>query len=310
MSCRDSTRPTGRSGVTSELVTLNLVRAVVTAAIAVGTLPPVLPRLSSSAAAVAFASGAQQPRPDLKGPAPKLRDGTPDLSGVWQGGGSIADITDNLAPGETIQLLPEARRILDARQSKDDPEANCLPTGVPRIAPYPWRIVQMPADRKPTHIFFLFEANIHSYRQIFMDGRKHPPDPNPTWYGDSIGRWDGDTLVVDTVGYNDKFWFDFRGHPHTERLHTVERYTRRNYGTLVNEVTIEDPGAYARPFKVTFTAVLKPGDELVEYICNENNQDVPHIQGPPAAPGERLKSCATVAAIVSLALPSPSSSFR
>ena len=136
--------------------------------------------------------------------------------------------------------------------------------------------------RKPTHIFFLFEANIHSYRQIFMDGRKHPADPNPTWYGDSIGRWDGDTLVVDTVGYNDKFWFDFRGHPHTERLHTVERYTRRNYGTLVNEVTIEDPGAYARPFKVTFTAVLQPGDELIEYICNENNQDVPHIQGPPS----------------------------
>ena len=150
---------------------------------------------------------------------------------------------------------------MDARQSKDDPEANCLPTGVPRIAPYPWRIVQTPSDRKPTHIFFLFEANIHSYRQIFMDGRQHPADPNPTWYGDSIGRWEGDTLVVDTVGYNDKFWFDFRGHPHTERLHTIERYTRSNYGTLVNEVTIEDPGAYARPFKVTFTAVLQPGDE-------------------------------------------------
>ena len=221
-------------------------------------------------------------------------DGTPDLSGVWQGGGSIADITDNLVPGETIQLLPEARKILDARQSKDDPEANCLPTGVPRIAPYPWRIVQTPADRKPTHIFFLFEANIHSYRQIFMDGRKHPADPNPTWYGDSIGRWEGDTLVVDTVGYNDKFWFDFRGHPHTERLHTIERYTRRNYGTLVNDVTIEDPGAYARPFKVTFTAVLQPGDELIEYICNENNQDVSHLQGPPAAPGDPERALGTL----------------
>ena len=132
-------------------------------------------------------------------------------------------------PGETIPLLPAAKAIMDQRQSKDDPEANCLPTGIPRIAPYPWRIVQ-----DATHIFFLFEGNIHSYRQIFMDGRKHPADPDPTWYGHSIGSWDGDTLVVDTVGFNDKFWFDFRGHPHTEQLHTIERYTRKDFGTLEN----------------------------------------------------------------------------
>ena len=148
-----------------------------------------------------------------KGPAPRLPDSTTDLSGVWQGGGPVGDIAEGLPKGETIPLLPEAEKILKARQSKDDPEANCLPTGVPRIAPYPWRIVQT-----PTHIFFLFEANIHTYRQIFMDGRKHPADPDPTWYGHSIGRWQGRTLVVDTVGYNDKFWFDFRGHPHTEKL--------------------------------------------------------------------------------------------
>jgi hypothetical protein len=275
-------------------MTRHLLRVIVTAAIGLGILWLAPLQIASSATASAFAPAAQQPRPDLKGPAPKLTDGTPDLSGVWNGGGSIADITDNLVPGETIQLLPDARRILDARQSKDDPETNCLPTGVPRIAPYPWRIVQMPADKKPTHIFFLFEANIHSYRQIFMDGRKHPVDPNPTWSGDSIGKWEGDTLVVDTIGYNDRFWFDFRGHPHTERLHTVERYTRRSYGTLVNEVTIEDPGAYARPFKLMFTAVLQPGDELIEYICNENNQDVSHIQGPPAAPGDPERALGTL----------------
>jgi hypothetical protein len=214
-------------------------------------------------------------------PAPALPDGTPDLSGVWQGGGPVGDIAQGLAKGETIPILPAAEKILKARRSQDDPEANCLPTGVPRIAPYPWRIVQT-----PTHIFFLFEANIHTYRQIFMDGRNHPPDPDPTWYGHSIGRWQGRTLVVDTVGYNDKFWFDFRGHPHTEKLHTIELYTRTDAGTLVNEITIDDPGAYARPFKVTFTAKLLPGEELMEYICQENNQDVEHIEGPTAAPGD------------------------
>ncbi len=214
---------------------------------------------------------------------------TPDLSGVWNGGGPIGDIAEGLAPGETIPILPEAERILKARQSKDDPEANCLPTGVPRIAPYPWRIVQT-----PTHVFFLFEANIHSYRQIFMDGRKHPVDPDPTWYGHSIGHWEGDTLVVDTIGFNDKFWFDFRGHPHTEKLHTVERYRRKDHDTLINEVTIDDPGAYARPFKVTFTALLRPGEELMEYICQENNQDVAHLQGPPTAPGDPERPLGTL----------------
>ena len=223
---------------------------------------------------------------DRAASAPSLPDGTPDLSGIWQGGGPVGDLAEGLTPGETIPLRPEAKKILDGRQSKDDPETNCLPTGVPRIAPYPWRIVQFPTHTKPTHIFFLFEANIHSYRQIFMDGRKHPADPDPTWYGHSIGWWDGGTLVVDTIGFNDKFWFDFRGHPHTEQLHTIERYARKDAATLVNEVTIDDPGAYSRPFKVTFTAHLKPGDELMEYICQENNQDVAHIQGPPAPPGD------------------------
>ena len=213
------------------------------------------------------------------GPTPRLPDGKPDLSGVWSGGGPVGDLADGLAKGETIPLLPEAKTIMEARQAQDDPEANCLPTGIPRIAPYPWRIVTT-----PTHIFFLFEGNIHSYRQIFVDGRKHPEDPDPTWYGHSIGHWEGDTLVVDTIGFNDKFWFDFRGHPHTEKLHTIERYTRIDLGHLENTVTIDDPGAYSRPFTVTFTARLRPGEELMEYICQENNQDVKHITGPARRP--------------------------
>ena len=168
---------------------------------------------------------------------------------------------------------------MTSRQSKDDPEANCLPTGIPRQAPYPWRIVQT-----PTHVFILFEGNIHSYRQIFVDGRKHPDDPDPTWYGHSVGHYEGQTLVVDTVGFNDKFWFDFRGHPHSEKLHTLERYTRTNLGTLTVETTIDDPTYYSKPFTVNFTARLRPGEELMEYICQENEQDSKHIQGPAGTP--------------------------
>jgi len=216
---------------------------------------------------------------------PRLPDGTVDLSGVWNGGGPVGDLAQGLPKGETIPLTAEAKKLMESRQSGDDPEANCLPTGVPRIAPYPWRIVQTPPYKKATHLYFLFEGNIHSYRQIFMDGRKHPADPDPTWYGHSIGWYEGDTLVIDTVGFNDKFWFDFRGHPHTDKLHTIERWTRTDLGTLVSEITIDDAGAYTKPFKVSFTARLaRPTEELMEYICQENEQDAKHTKGPAGVP--------------------------
>ena len=215
-----------------------------------------------------------QTKPVATKPAPRLPNGQPDFAGLWQGGGPINDISQGLPKDETLPLLPSARKILESRLSKDDPQANCLPSGVPRIAPYPWRIVQT-----PTHIFFLFEGNIHSYRQIFMDGRAHPTDPDPTWYGHSVGRWDGDTLVIDTVGFNDKFWFDFAGHPHTEKLHTIERYRRPEFGRLLYEVTIDDPGAYTKPFTLSGDHTYESDTELMEYICNENNQDVEHIVG-------------------------------
>lgn len=211
------------------------------------------------------------------GPIPKTADGKTDFSGIWNGGGPVGDIKQGLAPGETLPLLPAAKALMEKRKSQDDPEANCLPTGVPRIAPYPWRIVQT-----PTHVFFLFEGNIHTYRQIFMDGRKFPKDEDidPTWFGYSIGRIEGNTLIVETKGYNDKFWFDFMGTPHTELMTTVERYKRTDYGNLTVQTTITDPGAYSKPFTVTFQATLRPGEELMEYICQENNQDVSHINGP------------------------------
>ena len=128
-------------------------------------------------------------------------------------------------------------------------------------------------------LYILFEGNIHSYRQIFMDGRKHPEDPNPTWYGHSVGHWEGDTLVVDSVGFNDKFWFDFAGHPHTEKLRVTERFRRPDLGHLEYDVTIDDPGAYTKPFVMHGKSALETSTELMEYICNENNQDVPHITG-------------------------------
>ena len=212
---------------------------------------------------------------------PRLADGSPDFSGVWTGGGPIGDIRQGLLPGEEVVLLPSAQVIMDSRLSAQDPEANCLPTGVPRIAPYPWRVVQAPLQGKATHLYFLFEGNIHSFRQIFVDGREHPDDLDPTWYGHSIGHWEGDTLVVDSVGFNEEFWFDFLGHPHTEQLRTIERYTRTSYGTLENVTTVIDPGAYEKPFTIKFEARLRPGWELMEYICNENNQDVEHLQGAP-----------------------------
>jgi hypothetical protein len=208
-------------------------------------------------------------------PAPRAADGKVDFSGIWGPDRNfIYDIHDALKKDEELPLQPWAEKLARERLSKDDPEAHCLPTGVPRQAPYPWRIVQT-----RTYIFFLFEGNIHSYRQVFMDGRKHPEDPDPTWYGHSIGRWEGDTLVVDSVGFNDRFWFDFAGHPHTERLHIIERYRRPDFDHLNYETTIEDPGAYTRPFTLYGHSTYQHGDELIEYICNENNKDLPHIVG-------------------------------
>ena len=208
------------------------------------------------------------------GPTPRAVDGKPDLTGIWTPDRTfIYDITSSLKPGEELPIQPWAEKITKEHMSKDDPEANCLPAGVPRMAPYPWKIVQT-----PKLIVFLYEGNIHTYRQIFMDGRPHPADPEPTWYGDSIGKWEGDTLVVDSVGFNDKFWFDFAGHPHTEKLHVTERYKRPDSAHLDYDVTIEDPGAYTRPFVMHGHSAIAPG-EIMEYVCNENNQDVSHIVG-------------------------------
>jgi hypothetical protein len=204
------------------------------------------------------------------GPAPRMPDGKPDLQGVWNPGLTFMNVGQpSLQPW--AEALYKERR---ANLSKDDPEGHCLPAGVPRISPFPQKIVQT-----PTVVVILDEGNIHSYRQIFLDGRKHLEDSGPLWMGDSIGKWDGDTLVVDTVGFNDKTWLNGQGLPHSEELHVIERYSRPDLGHLNVDIALEDPKTFTKPhnFKRTFT--LMPSAEILEYVCNEFNIDAEHLVG-------------------------------
>ena len=218
--------------------------------------------------------GANGPTPLESTPeklAPRLANGTVDLEGVWTGGGH-AGIEDLLKPGEFDSImLPWAKELFAERTPGEDPYNYCLPGGPYRLSGgFAWRFL---TTNNASHIFQVQEGNAHTYRQIFMDGRSHPEDPSPTWYGHSTGLWDGDTLVIDTMGLNTRFWLDRGGTPHTEQLHMVERWTRTNYTTMTREVTFEDPGAFTRPFTVSTTAMLGvPGSEIMEYICIENNQ--------------------------------------
>ena len=159
-----------------------------------------------------------------------------------------------------------------SRQSGDDPEANCLPTGIPRTAPYPWRMLQT-----QTHIFILFEGNIHSYRQVFMDGRKHPDDPDPTWYGHSIGWYEGDTLVIDTIGLRDDTWIDWNGSVLTQAARVREQIRRPDFGHLEIQVTVDDPKAYTKPWTVKLTQSIKLDTDLLDFGCTDNEKDVPHL---------------------------------
>lgn len=251
------------------------------AAISVATFFVILPAIGQtpSQASPPAAPGRTSGRRGPTGPTPRTADGKPDLSGVWGTDRPlVVDIRGALPKGETLPMQPWAAKLTGERRSKDDPEANCLPTGVPRLAPYPMKFIQL-----PNLFVILFEGNIHSYRQIFLDRTEHPKDLNPTWYGDSVGHWDGDTLVVDTTGFNDKTWFDFAGHPHTEKLHTIERFRRTDLGRIEYKVTIDDPGAYTKPFTLTAHFPLQTNGDLMEYICNEDNRDVQHLTGfnPP-----------------------------
>ena len=212
------------------------------------------------------------------GPAPRKANGQPDLSGVWLRRAGIVNIEQLLPKGEQLPYLPATLTRMSLLKSQDDPQLKCLPIATPRSEPYPFRLVET-----PTHIFIVMEAD-HGYRQVFMDGRKHPTGDGLqlSWRGHSIGRWEGNTLVVDTVGFNDLTWFDNVGHVHSDRMRVVERFTRVDLGHLNVTMVVDDPGAYSRPFTLTYTAELMPNAELMEYIC-DNEQDAQNIDAPADA---------------------------
>jgi hypothetical protein len=209
------------------------------------------------------------PHPAPSGPTPRTASGKPDLSGVWYAQRPVD-------PGQP-DPLPWAAALLRERaanNSKDAPGARCLTRGITNAgALFPYKLVQT-----PTLLVMLFEDDIPSHRQVFLDGRGHPKDPNPSWMGHSIGHWEGDMLVVDTVGFNDRSWLDAQGHPHTEQMRVTERFRRPDLGHLEIEFTIDDPGAYTKPWTMKRIAELDPDDEVGEYVC-ENNHDPEHMVG-------------------------------
>jgi len=234
---------------------------------------------------------------DMSAPTPRTADGRPDLTGVWENvwfyNGKISpplpsppgepppSTFANIGAGFTngLPLRPWAAELLRSRKeqnSKDNPDAHCLPMGLMQFHehPQPRKIVQT-----PDLIVILYEGN-SGIRQIFTDGRPLPgPDAQPWWYGYSVGRWEGDTLVVETTGLRDGGWLDIQGSPLTDAARITERFHRLDYGTLRIDVTIDDPKAYTEPFTVRVNQRLVPDGELIEFICNENEKSTPHMIG-------------------------------
>jgi len=219
-------------------------------------------------------------KPNLSAPAPRAADGHPDLSGIWEPSANkyVRDLAADLKP-EDVPFLPWAKTLFDSRidgsHSKEDPDANCLPQGVPKIdaAPAPWKVVQTPG-----FVVIIYEA-FNLWRQVFTDGRQLDRDLNPSWMGYSTGKWDGDTLVIDSRGFNGKAWLDQLGRPSTDALHVIERFRRKDFGHMSIGITIDDAKAYSKPWSVTEDVHLLPDTELIEFICNENNRDVVHLPG-------------------------------
>jgi hypothetical protein len=237
-------------------------------------------------------------KPNLSARAPRASDGKPDLSGVWTpeldskalppGSTTVESITGFVPPRyfvdisagmkpEDFSMTPWAADIYKKRQAdggKNAPAAHCQPAGVPAISvsPLPYKIIQTPKI-----VLILYEGE-SVFRQIFLDSRHTVEDPQPRFMGYSTGKWEGDTLVVNTVGLTDKTWLDALGHPQSEALRLTERFRRLDVGNLEIEVTIDDPKAYTKPLKYTLKASLVPDEDLLEYFCAENEKDAQHYQ--------------------------------
>ena len=215
-------------------------------------------------------------KPNLTAPAPRTADGKPDLSGIWTmaPGKYAMNIAADLKKGDVapaVEALYEKRREDLGRES---PFTSCLPQG-PAINLNPVamnRIVQTPG------LMVILSEDL-TYRQVFLDGRELPQDPNPSFMGYSVGRWEGDTLVVESSGFNDRTWLDFGGHAHSEELRVTERLRRPDFGHMQIVETFSDPKMYTRPWSVTIDAGLITDTEILEYVCAENEQDVKHLVG-------------------------------
>jgi hypothetical protein len=239
-------------------------------------------------------------KPKLSAPTPRAADGKPDLTGLWQTESASPDVLERLIPGATNgageeplsqyfinifsdfkpeqePLLPAAAALFRQRAqnfSKESPLPHCLPEGMPLVemAPAPYKIIQTPGLTA-----MLYERDT-TFRQVFTDGRKLPDDPQPSWLGYSAGKWDGDTLVVDSIGFNDRAWLDARGHTHSEALRLTERFHRLDFGHMELLLTIDDPKTYARPFTIHLKQRLLPDTDLLESFCAENEKDATHIE--------------------------------
>jgi hypothetical protein len=239
-------------------------------------------------------------RPDLNAPAPRLPNGKPDFTGVWEsrvppsgrlGGAALTSLTPDAPPlatfvdigrgmKEGLPMTPWAaaeKKLRMSRNSMDNPDAHCLPMGFMQLHTHS-------QPRKIVHtkdvMVIAYEAN-YGLRWVFTDGRKLPDnDQQPFWYGYSVGRWEGDELVVETTGLRDGGWLDVNGSPFTDQARIIERFRRVNYGRVEIDVTVEDKKAYTKPFTVRVNWRLYPDGELIEFICNENEQSSKHLVAP------------------------------
>jgi len=225
-------------------------------------------------------------KPNLNAPVPRAADGEPDLSGIWNA--PNYDFVQHLPPvGTEPPMLPAAAALYKHRVETlgyDVPMTYCMPHGVPDamfVAAHPFKIIQTPG------VTILLFEEFHKYRQVFTDGRKLPVDPDPAWYGYSVGHWEAETFVVETAGFKEGSWLDNRGHPHTDALRTTERFHRTNFGTLELSVTIDDPKAYSQPWTSrNIGLVLRPDTELLEHLC-ENNRDLERLREAPKITGRQ-----------------------
>jgi hypothetical protein len=248
--------------------------------LALALTPPVLGQRGGGGAS-APAAPAAPAKPTPRGPSGRPLLGTsPGETALWlpAGGGgerltnldTAAATPDKLQVSE-VPMQPWARALYDYRQENQlEPHTRCKPSGGPRefLTPYGVEILEMPS----LQAIFIFDlGGPHTYRTIYMDGRQHPSDLTPSYYGHSTGKWENDTLVIDTIGFNDKFWIDRLGTPHTEKLHMIEKLTRTDYNTIKYDVTVEDPGAYTKQWTSGFNLRWTPNSELFEYVCQDNN---------------------------------------